>query len=101
MYVIFSGWRVLTLFFASFEVDIIKTQKRLRVCGALRRSAGVPLDFPRVFPLEVQQRYFSHRAILVAIVSQNVRGLFSWEGGGLHNYRAICCKKGYRTDVQA
>ena len=47
--------------------------------------------------LEAQQRYFSYRAILVAIVSHNhFRACFH---GVSHNYRAIRCKMGYRTDV--
>ena len=45
--------------------------------------------------LEAQQQYFSYRAILVAIVSQNSFVFFVVS----HNYRAICCKMGYRTDV--
>ena len=55
---------------------------------------------PSAFPdpsLEAQQRYLSYRAILVAIVSQNVFVfLFSVVS---HNYHSICCKMGYRTDV--
>ena len=40
--------------------------------------------------LEAQQRYFSYRAILVAIVSQNSLVLVFI--GVSHNYRAIRCK---------
>ena len=47
--------------------------------------------------LEAQQRYFSYRAILVAIVSQNFRVLVFM--GVSHKYRAIRCKMGYRTDM--
>ena len=47
--------------------------------------------------LEAQQRYFSYRAILVAIVSQK-SFVFVFMGVS-HNYRAIRCKMGYRTDV--
>ena len=43
-----------------------------------------------------QQRYFSYRAILVAIVSQNNFAFFM---GVSHYYRAIRCKMGYCTDV--
>ena len=46
--------------------------------------------------LEAQQRYFSYRAILVAIVSQN---FFVLVFMGYHKDRAICSKMGYRTDV--
>ena len=35
--------------------------------------------------------------ILVAIVLQN--SIVSCFNGASHNYRAICCKMGYRTDV--
>ena len=48
-------------------------------------------------PLEAQQRYFSYRAILAAIVSQNSFVLVFV--GVSHNYRAIRCKMGYRTNV--
>ena len=47
--------------------------------------------------LEAQQRYFSYRAMLVMIVSQNSFVLVF--NGVSHNYRAICCKMGYRADV--
>ena len=48
--------------------------------------------------LEAQQRDFSYRAILVAIVSQNSFVLVFV--GVSRNYRAIRCKQmGYRTDV--
>ena len=43
--------------------------------------------------LEAQQRYFSYRAMFEQIVSQKSFVLFSKE------YRAICSKMGYRTDV--
>ena len=46
--------------------------------------------------LEAQQRYFSYRAIHVAIVSQNSFVLVLWAS---HNYSAICCKMGYCTDM--
>ena len=52
----------------------------------------------RVASLEAQQRYFSYRATLAAIVSQNSFVLV-FVGGVSHNYRAICCKMGCRTDV--
>ena len=48
--------------------------------------------------LEAQQQYFSYRAILVAIVSQDSFVLV-FGGGVLHNYRAIRYKMGSRTDV--
>ena len=48
-------------------------------------------------PLEDQQRYFSYRVTLVAIVSQNY--LVFILVGVSHNCRAICCKTGYCTDV--
>ena len=47
--------------------------------------------------LEAQQRYFSYRAILVAIVLQNYFLLVFV--GVSHNYRATRFKMGYRTDV--
>ena len=47
--------------------------------------------------LEAQQRCFSYRAILVAIVSQNY--LVFVFCGVSHNCRAICCNMGYCTDV--
>ena len=47
--------------------------------------------------LEAQQRHFSYRAMLVAIVSQNCFLLvFSVVS---HDYCAIRCKMGYRPDV--
>ena len=58
------------------------------------------ISFVRRFALqtlEAQQRYFSYRAILVAIVSQKYFMLVFM--GVSHNYRAIRCKMGYRTDV--
>ena len=51
----------------------------------------------RLSLLEAQQRYFSYRAILEAIVSQNFFVLVFY--GASHKYRAICSKMGYRTDV--
>ena len=42
--------------------------------------------------LEAQQLYFSYRAILVAELFRAFLGI-------AHNYRVICCKMGYRTDV--
>ena len=48
--------------------------------------------------LEAQKRYFSYRAILVAIVPQN-SFVFAFMGVS-HNYRAICSKMGYRTDAR-
>ena len=56
-----------------------------------------PRRLSRGFNLEAQQRYFSYRAILVAIVSKT--SFVPVFMGVLHNYRAICCKMGYRTDV--
>ena len=47
--------------------------------------------------LEAQQRFFSYRAILAAIVSRNSFVLVFY--GVSHNYRAIRCKMGYRTDM--
>ena len=47
--------------------------------------------------LEAQERYFSYRAIVVAIVSRNSVVLVFF--GVSHSYRPICCKMGYRTDV--
>ena len=55
------------------------------------------LSGPAATSLEAQQRYFSYREILVAIVSQNDFVLVLC--GVSHSYRAICCKRGYRTDV--
>ena len=46
--------------------------------------------------LEAQQRYFSYRAMLVAIASRKLFVLFN---GVLNDYRAIPCKMGYRTNV--
>ena len=53
----------------------------------------------RTTDLEAQQPYSSYRAILVTTVSQNY--LVFCFCGASHNYRAICCKMGYRTDVPA
>ena len=58
--------------------------------------------FDRLNHVHVQRNleYFSYRAILATIVSQNDFVLVFVGGGGVsHNYRAICCKMGYRTDV--
>ena len=60
------------------------------------------MKLPGRFPLGIegssclgsQQRCFSYRAILVAIVSQNVFVLVFV--GASHHYRAICCEMGYR-----
>ena len=44
--------------------------------------------------LQAQQRYFSYRAMLVAIVLQLCFCLFLWVS---HGYGAICCKQKYHT----
>ena len=47
--------------------------------------------------LEAQQQYFSNRTMLVAIESQNSFVLVFY--GVSHNYHAIHCKMGHRTDA--
>ena len=60
-----------------------------------RASGHLSTGFSR--GLEVQQRYFSYRAVPVPIVSRNSFVLVFFEVS--HNYRAIRCKMGYRADV--
>ena len=75
----------------SLRADPPSARALCRVTLTLRLASAKAL----VFLLEAQQRYFSYRAIPVAIVSQNYL-VFVFVGS--HNYRAICCKIGCRAD---
>ena len=60
--------------------------------GGNRALGGPLLRIRDVTSLEAQQRYFSYRAMLVAIISQKCFVLVFY--GVSHNYRAIRCKMG-------
>ena len=65
--------------------------------GTSRKARLENPDFYWSQSLEAQQRYFPYRTTLVEIVSQSSFVLVF--RGVSHNYRAIRCKMGYRTDV--